>query len=137
MEKRGARGTTGRAPALLVISLSPVPYFSPLERERGPCGRDSTHDEPTKNPQHYSPLVFVVWPCFSNVGICNFSYLTQLIADLRSGEVTGQKRRLYGCNLQPQAVLITKSSLVKYPTQCYKVYLNQFHLTTEILDGYN
>ena len=33
IEKKGARRMTGTAP--LVISLSPVPYLSPLERKRG------------------------------------------------------------------------------------------------------
>ena len=53
MERKRARGTMGRArktsfpsspfpsfPALLVISLSPVPYLSPLEREGGLCERE-------------------------------------------------------------------------------------------------
>ena len=53
MEKKGTgddgksekRGASAIAPALLVISLSPVPYSFPLERERGLCGGERTRGE--------------------------------------------------------------------------------------------
>ena len=43
-EKRGTSFLSSpfpSSPALLVSSLSPVPYLSPLERERGLCGGES------------------------------------------------------------------------------------------------